>query len=221
MKHHIRRKFLKPIVWLFIALIMLLLGSISVLASNFRAEVVKLNKHNREQAAVFSVDNMFPGDEVTRDFAIEVSHKEPLQLFFQTKLQDESEKLAEVLQIKVELPKKEQLLYEGLFKDMTEPVVSKLAGGEIEAVYRITVYLDTSVGNEYQNKTLSADFYWWYMEEQEGEEDDDADDFSENIVPADKIESPQTGDHSKAELYFILSVLSVLGVLVLKQKKEE
>ena len=33
-----------------------------------------------------------------------------------------------------------------------------------ELYYKITVYLDTSVGNEYQNTRLVSDFRWWVEE---------------------------------------------------------
>jgi hypothetical protein len=35
--------------------------------------------------------------------------------------------------------------------------------------YKITVSMDTSVGNEYQNQYLRADFRWWIREREEGE----------------------------------------------------
>ena len=50
-------------------------------------------------------------------------------------------------------------------RDMPKQLSSPLSGrGTDELHYEITAYLDTSVGNDYQNKDLIADFRWWVEE---------------------------------------------------------
>ena len=52
-------------------------------------------------------------------------------------------------------------------RDMPANMTHKLASANSttdELYYEITAYLDTSVGNEYQNKDLIADFKWWVEE---------------------------------------------------------
>ena len=71
-----------------------------------------------------------------------------------------------------------------------------------EISYVITAYLDTSVGNEYMNQDLKADFKWWVEE-------------TENLT------SPATGDFSNPEVWFgIMSVALIALVLFVRKKKE-
>ncbi len=112
----------------------------------------------------FAVGNMFPGDAVTQDYKVSVSHRNPVDIYFQATVRAESVPLNEVLKLKVELPEKGEILYDGLMAmNKTEKVT--LPVGENGLTYRLTAYLDTGVGNHYQNKTLVADFNWWYEEQ--------------------------------------------------------
>ncbi len=166
----------------------------------------------------FAVENMLPGDVVTKDYTIKVSHKNPIDVYHRIDVLEGYEKLAEVLDVKVELPEKNIVLYEGLMKDMQNPVIYKYAAGEKEVVYRISVSLDTSVGNEYQYKSLQADFRWWYAEEaEEKPNDSEASNTPEDSAPVDKIEVPTTGDRSNINCYLLICILSAFGILRLKQ----
>jgi len=91
------------------------------------------------------------------------------------------------------------LLYDGLMRDM--PVVDYLAAGSgtTRLNYEITAYLDTSVGNDYQNRDLIADFYWWV----EGSD-------VENLGPL-----PATGDDFKMIIWAAVVVVSLITGVVL------
>ena len=73
-----------------------------------------------------------------------------------------------------------------------------------EANYEITAYLDTSVGNEYQNLSLIADFNWWVEE-------------------TDNLEPPKTGDKTNIVIWVIVAGIALLILILLwkKLKKEE
>ena len=73
-----------------------------------------------------------------------------------------------------------------------------------ELYYEITAYLDTSVGNDYQNKDLIADFSWWVEE-------------------TENLDSPQTGDLFKLYLWLCIASGSLLLLILLwrKRKKED
>ncbi len=186
--------------------------SMTVFSAGFRQERVRLNTPDESGNIAFAVENMFPGDAETKDFTVKVKHKKPISVYYHADIHPDSEKLAEVMMVKIELPEKGIELYDGLMRDIPSALEHQLAADEKEIVYRITAYLDTSVGNDYQYKSLKADFLWWYAEETGGDED-----------PAP--EPPKTGDDSSIILYLVL-LLGSLGVLVfllivIKRKKEE
>lgn len=69
------------------------------------------------------------------------------------------ETLAQVLKVRVAVG--EETLYDGRMKDMPGGVATSLhaaAPTTEEILYTVTAYLDTSVGNAYQNAALVADF---------------------------------------------------------------
>lgn len=117
---------------------------------------------------------MFPGDEISQDYILNVSHKNSINIMFSAKVLPGYEILQEVLKLRVTLPDVGETLYDGLMKDMPDSVTYSLSSYAQSLTYRITVYLDISVGNKnaldtdgkrYQNQSLKADFQWWYMPE--------------------------------------------------------
>jgi len=131
-------------------------------------EPIVLNGPDESANKVFTTENMFPGDEVSQDYILNISHKENIDIMFKAEVQEGYEILAEVLKLKVTIPGVEESLYDGLMKDMPDSVTYTLPDSQKNVTYRLTVYLDTSVGNRYQNKSLKADFSWWYMPESSG-----------------------------------------------------
>lgn len=148
-------------VWLVTA------GSV-VYAADESAIVLNLNNESNYGNASFEAKNMFPGDKVSNIYRVEISglkNSDIATVYFQTKIPEGHEKLTEVLQCEVALAGAETVLYNGLMKDM--PVVAELVAYNPATAYldyEIRVWLDTSVGNEYQGKTLVADFIWWAEE---------------------------------------------------------
>ncbi len=146
--------------------IVLMTGMVSsVFAAESGPDGMKLKDPDTSGNTAFLVENMFPGDAETKEFTVTVSHKEPISVYYHADIRPGSEKLAEVMKVKIELLEKGETLYDGLMREMPSALEHRLAASEQELVYRITVYLDTRVGNEYQRKELIADFRWWYMEE--------------------------------------------------------
>ncbi len=127
------------------------------------ADSVKLSKPDESGNIAFSCTNMFPGDSVTKDFNVVLKGKNSNELFFHADIRPGGAKLSEVLMFKVEIPSRNAVLYDGLMRDMPFHLSVKLNESEHELLWRFTVYLDTSVGNEYQYKSLTADFRWWYL----------------------------------------------------------
>ena len=164
-----------------------------------KAATIELYNKQPEENTPFQVENMFPGDSETKYFRVCVSYHDKITVHYKaTRLG--YEKLAEVLKVRVNLLSTGETMYDGLIWDMPESLTHKLASQKSttdELYYEITAYLDTSVGNEYQNNDLIADFKWWV------EETGDLDD------------SPQTGDTSNILLWAVLAACS-LSMMIIK-----
>ncbi len=199
------RKFLSEKgISLFLSVIMIIGFSVSAFAENGKENITV--KQGKAANSPFAVENMFPGDSESKDYKIRVDHEKRINLYFTIELQPGSEKLAEVMMVEVALPDEDVILYDGLMKDIPEKLVRQLSSSEHYEIYRITAYLDTSVGNDYMYKNLKADFRWWYAEEGE-----------------DSTQPPvDTGDNSNILLYTGLTALSgIIIILLIKRKKDE
>ncbi|MBQ8636458.1 MAG: S-layer homology domain-containing protein [Clostridia bacterium] len=161
----------------FILILNLVLGITTVYATG---NTIVLNGPDKSEVQTFTVNDMFPGDRFSQDYDLYISEEEDIEIFFKAKILDgygdrpeEKGDLAEVLKFKVEIPG-EEILYNDeqndkeLMKDMPEQLTYTVPAGQEKVKYRLTVYLDTSVGDEYQNKELRADFEWYYMIESSG-----------------------------------------------------
>lgn len=170
-----------------------------------KALALQLHEKNPEDNRPFEVENMFPGDSITQYYCVKVSYVDVITMRFRADTRLGYEKLAQVLKCKVVLMNTNQTLYDGSFQNMPKaisyqpPTVASATTAEL--YYKITVYLDTSVGNEYQNKPLIADFRWWVEE-------------TGNLEPPS-----QTGDGFNTFLWAVLAVTSVSLLVVLKKKR--
>ena len=157
---------------------------------------IELYKRHAEDNDPFQVTNMFPGDAETRYYRVRVSHSADVTVHYHATIRPGYEKLAEVMMIRIQLLTTGQTMYEGLMRDMPESLTHKLVSPKSttdELYYEITAYLDTSVGNDYQNKDLIADFKWWVEE-------------------TGNLDSPpQTGDTSNILLWAVLAVVRLLA----------
>ena len=137
----------------------LILGSASVYAAG---DTIVLNGPDKSRTKTFRAENLFPGDAVYKNYVLNIPHKKNIDVMFKAKVREGYAKLPEVLKLKVEIVGG-GTLYDGLMKDTPEPVTYTLPARQQSVTYRLTVYLDTSVGNDYQNQDLMADFEWYYL----------------------------------------------------------
>lgn len=178
-------------------------------AETKKAATVELYNKQPEENTAFTVGNMFPGDSETKYFRGRVSYHDTITVHYKATVRPGYEKLAEVLKVRVNLLSTGETMYDGLMRDMPESLTHKLASKKSttdELYYEITAYLDTSVGNDYQNKDLIADFKWWV--EETGNLDD----------------SPKTGDTSSILLWAVLaagSLSMMILLLVVRRRKED
>ncbi len=170
-----------------------------------KASAISLHNRKPEDNTPFQVSNMFPGDRETKYYCIKVSYKGDIIVRYRADIRDGYEKLAEVLKVKICLLDTNETLYDGLMRDMPKSLNHALytnTSTQSELYYAITTYLDTSVGNEYMNKDLIADFHWWVEE-------------------TDRLDSPQTGDTSNIYLWICLASGSLILMLILLAKRRK
>ena len=167
---------------------------------------ISLHKNKNDDSTPFAVENMLPGDSESKNYYVKVSHKGDITVKYHADIHKGGEKLSEVLKIKIAIPSQNNVIYDGVIKAMpTSLDVTVTTDKETESVidYEITAYLETSVGNEYMNTRLTADFKWWVED-------------TENLIP------PQTGDSTNIILWLSIAVGSLLLIILLfrKLKKE-
>lgn len=189
---------------------LLLLGALAPGAAiSARADEVtsmKIYRGRYYDATPFQVSNMFPGDREENRYTIRISYKGDLTLHFQPEIRPGSEKLAEVLRCRIRI--EDETVYEGLLRDAPPRMRYELSSQQktVQTVaYDITVWMDTSAGNEYKNQKLLCDFYWWV-----------------DVEDADKLEPPaQTGDQILS--WVLIAGVSgvVLAVILWRKGKEE
>lgn len=167
-----------------------------------------LHKRNSGDNTRFNVGNMFPGDAETQYYRVRVSYQNKVTVRFHADIHPGYEKLAEVLKCRIVLLTTGEVMYDGLMRDMPASLNHTLRSSEKttdELLYEITAYLDTSVGNEYMNKSLVADFHWWVEE-------------TKNLT-----DNPKTGDSFNPLLWggMAFGSLFLLILLLAKRKKED
>lgn len=164
------------------------------------AELLELYKSKPEDNEKFEVENMLPGDTVTRYFCVRVNHGEALDLYFSADVTGQIKQLGDVLEIKVTRVGEDTALCDLPFSEADgreyKTSVAENGGGVTDVYYRIDVSLDTSVGNEYQAAGLTADFKWFVKDES-------------------ALVSPGTGDTSITVLWALLAASSAALIILL------
>ncbi|MGN0114256.1 MAG: hypothetical protein ACI396_02905 [Acutalibacteraceae bacterium] len=178
------------------------------LPNSSKAEGLYLYSANPDDNTSFNVLNMFPGDSITKYYCVKTTYKNSVTVRYHADIRQGGEKLAEVLKCRIKLLTTGDVLYDGLIRDMPKSLNHTLpyiqSRGESELYYEITAYLDTSVGNDYTNHSLTADFRWWVEEES-------------------NLDNPDTGVFAAMTPWIIISAAIVLVIilLVLKRRKGE
>ena len=172
--------------------------------------ILELYRGKIQDQDPFMVENMFPGDVFIQEYRVQVSHRGPVQVNFKMDvtpkygITDGEEKdkyvLADVIRCNIWINNGDgyELKYNGgLMRDMTE-VLSCWTSNSSRATtssidYKIEVFLDTSVNNNYQDKTMTGEFVWWVtVEEREDSSDDDYWDPTDRPTSGTETSAPST-----------------------------
>ncbi len=176
-------------------------SSTSSTAAAKDAPTIELYAAQPLENVAFHVGNMLPGDAETKYFRVRVSYHDTVTVHFKAQVQPGYDKLAEVLKLRVCLVTTGETIYDGLMRDASQALAYQLtANGSTtdELLYEATAYLDTSVGNEYQNKDLAADFTWWVEGDEKG-----------NLEPV-----PFTGDLFRALPWACMAAALICAMLL-------
>ncbi len=182
-------------------------GKLAAPADDFELSLA-LNSDNPEENQSFDVSNMFPGDSVTRNYRLDVSFRQKVEILFTAEPYPGYEQASEIFQVKLVLVPTGEVIYEGTVGGMSAPASHLLehsAPGTEQLYYALTVTLPKEAGNEYQETEARLRFTWT------------VEDRSELIPP--------TGDSSPVVLYIVIAAcaLGVFWVIwgILKKKRGE
>ncbi len=161
-------------VLLIISLGMLTFGVMRVLQRNIDETTIRDNSIGAvEKEWKMELSGMLPGDSTTKYYEVNLKHEKSVILCFRAYIANSTNKLENALNIKVENRDNNALMCEGKLKDVAgkvfeEPFLDE-STKDTKLTYRITISMDTSAGNEYQNSTISLTFEWFLQNVEEEE----------------------------------------------------
>ena len=174
-----------------------------------RAAAIALYDKQPQDNTPFQAVGMLPGDLESKFYRVQVSYQGKVTVHYHADIRDGYEKLAEVLKVRIRLLTTGETLYDGLMRDMPKSLTHTLTSQKEttdELYYQIDAYLDTSVGNPYQNKQLIADFRWWVEE-------------------VEDLRPPKTGEDVSIVLWSVAAAsaaaLVILLLLMTRKRKED
>ena len=132
---------------------------------------LEFNNSNGEENIPFDVEGMNGGYSKSTLYRVIATYNSNFILKYDmtTREDEEFQKLAEILKIKVELVKTdgEALLYDGLLTDMSAVEIDLNADKDTttEYLFRITMYLDAPLSEQYYGQKLIVDMSWWIEEQ--------------------------------------------------------
>lgn len=128
---------------------------------------LEFNKDNAEENLSFDVEGMNGGDSEIMLYRVIATYNSDFVLKYDMTIREDEEfqKLAEIMKIKVELVEDDDssLLYDGLLSAMSALELDLNTDKETTAEYLfcITMYLDAPLGEQYYGQKLIADMSWW------------------------------------------------------------
>ncbi len=128
---------------------------------------LEFSKGSDEENLPFYIEGMDEGGSASIFYRVIATYNSDFILKYDMTIRENEEfqKLAEILNIKAELVGAEgdKLLYRGLLADMPaiEIALNTDINTTIEYLFRITIYLDASLDDQYYGQKLIADMSWW------------------------------------------------------------
>lgn len=152
----------------------------------------------------FEAVGMLPGDRVSQSYQLQVSHQVPVEVGFRVEIQEQTQQLAEKLQVTVVCTTTGETVYQGTMDGAQSGTyvveLPQNSSGVDVLDYTVDVSVDTSLDNTYQGAQLRADFLWYAT-------DDGA------LTP------PQTGDDSHLMVWVAVAVVAAAALCVVLVRK--
>ncbi len=132
---------------------------------------LEFNNSSTEENVPFDIEGIDGGNSESILYRVVATYNSDFILKYDMTIREDEEfqKLAEIMKIKVELvgTDDDSLLYDGLLFDMSAIEIKLNADTETttEHLFRITIYLDAPLGDQYYGQKLVADMSWWIEEQ--------------------------------------------------------
>lgn len=173
----------------------------------------------------FSVSDMLPGDSITNHFCVKAYHDKDIEVFFRADITEETKALGDVLRLRVVESGGGEIVADAPFREIDGREFSQIikkAGGESILYYEITAYLDTSVGNEFQNASLEADFSWYVKDDGGSAGQKPGGEGSDDGAAGSSGLTAKTGDTMNLALVavMLLSALALAVIILVSRKRE-
>lgn len=175
-----------------IAISILGLYSNQLVIKAIEQEEINLDNNIMTYSEEMSFAGMYPGDSISKSYIFHLKHTEPVHIYFETIVKEETKQLSD--ELKLRITTNDLILYDGslsLAKDITQIMENE----QIE--FTITVYADKTMGNEYQNAKLLVDYHF-YLDEKE------------------IINSVNTADKQNHYTYLIAGIVSLILIFLIK-----
>lgn len=129
----------------------------------YNSESIKINFKDPTYNKQIECNNMLPGDSFINYYSVSVAHKDDIILYFNIDYLLDNY-LSDVLNLEIIDINNNVIVYNGKFNDF-ETVSFYLQNVNKEKIntivnFSIKYSLDTSVGNEFQNKEIDFDYNW-------------------------------------------------------------
>lgn len=211
------------------------LALVSATSHNDKSPKLELYKEHSSDNEAFDVSNMVPGDKVSRNFTVRVHHNEALKVFFDAEVTQQTKSLGDVLQVSVTDQNTGKVLCQGTFNEINkkefEIPVDKSSKGTTDLSYQVDAWLDTSVGNPYQEALLKANLKWYVKDS--GDNTNPSDNKPQGTNSGKKHSKPtkhgnsdngltaRTGDTVNLVLWIVMGTCALaLLVLLMKARQE-
>ena len=221
------QKFIRRMIYILCVLLVLSgagLAVVSAASRSVKSPTLELYKKHAQDNKAFNVSNMVPGDKVSRNFTVRIHHSSSLKLFFEAEITQQTKELGDVLQVSVTDKGSGAAICQGTFNEINKKSftqkIKKASRGVTDVTYQVDAWLDTSVGNQYQQALMKADLRWYVEDTGGGTGPTDS---SKPSKPGDGGGglTARTGDTVNLILWIVMAVCALAIIILLFKSRRD